>query len=75
METSDNKLDRIIERLGAIDAKMAVYQERLQNHMETESNLEDRFKPVEIHVRRVETVFWFISTALGIAATIHLINK
>jgi archaellum component FlaC len=73
MDKIYDKLDKIEQRLGNMDVHFAVYNQELKTHIKRTELLEKEVAPIKKHVNRVETVFWFITSLLGLAAVLATI--
>jgi len=65
----DEKLDKIVDKLGAIDSTLAAQHVTLQEHTRRSTLLEEDMKPIKKHVNMVEGAIKFIGL-VGIIATI-----
>ncbi len=62
----EDKLDRVVERIGSIDSTLAAQHVSLSEHIRRTNILEDKLAPVEKHVAMVGGAIKFI----GILATV-----
>ncbi len=62
----ESKLDRVVERIGSIDATLAAQHVSLKDHIRRTNILEGKIAPIEKHVNMVGGVFKFF----GILATV-----
>lgn len=69
----EEKLDRVVERIGSIDVTLAEQHLSLRHHIKRTDLLEATVKPIKSHVDRVDGVVKFlgvVALVLGIAAAI-----
>ena len=68
-------ITEIKERLSSIDTHLAVYNEQLSYHIKRTDLLEKKIEPIDKHVHRVESIFWFVSSSLIIFVAIKTLLK
>ena len=75
---SDDKLNRIEEKLDHISTTLVKQQVILDEHVRRTNILEEKFEPVETHVKNLQGVvkfFKFIGVLAAIAEALRLVFK
>jgi uncharacterized coiled-coil protein SlyX len=73
LERIENKLDRVVDTMGEINATTAKQQVSLDYHIKRTNLLENKLKPVEDHVAMVGSFFKLIAGLSGVAIIIGTI--
>jgi hypothetical protein len=71
----NKKLDEILNTQKDIAVELAIYNEQLKQHMRRTELLESEVKPLKEHVIRVQNIFWFLTTTIGIIISLKLLVK
>lgn len=68
----EEKIDKLVERLGSIDVTLAKQHDQLEYHIKRTDLLESELKPVRDHVRFLKTAMKWIAVCGTIAGIVKL---
>ena len=57
----EDKLDKVVEKIGSIDSTLAAQHEALKDHIRRTNLLEEKVEPIEKHVHMVNGVSKFLA--------------
>jgi hypothetical protein len=67
---NQNKIDYIVENIGAINKTLEFQAKQLEEHIKRTNMLEDRLKPIEDHVKFIQGLMRLIAYCATIAGLI-----
>lgn len=68
------KVDRVLERVGAIDVTLGAQHVSLVDHIRRTALLENQMEPIKTHVTRVQGALKLIAWAIGLVAGAGIIE-
>jgi archaellum component FlaC len=68
-------LGEVSKELSKMSTQLAVYNSHLEHFMERIEKVEDTIKPIQKHVDRVASIFWFLTSLIGILVALKSFIK
>jgi len=74
LERIETKVDRLDERLDAIDIRLAKYNKELEFHVARTTQLEDELSPIVKHVEQVRGASKFVGWVVALATAVGAVS-
>jgi len=71
----NDKLDRVVDRLGKVDRQLGIYNTQLKEHMKRTKAIEDRIVPLEKLQYKLAGALALLSTVAIIASIVEILIK
>lgn len=74
LERIETKIDKLDDRLDAIDIRLAKYNKELEFHVARTTQLEDELSPIVKHVEQVRGASKFVGWVVALVAAIGTLS-